>query len=265
MCMILDTPCINLLNRAISSLILNTPQIGVAQERAPEFLDRLEGFLARVSNPGGHRAVTSVLVYNDQIEPSGPGSMIRNEVELVEQYVTIPDFLGNWSAVLEQSVEIEECPDEELTDLRGFVPEDIGRHDLSLLLAALRRLSQGDTPAIIVTDDLKLVNATNGLAAGHRRVTLDATDYSTRGLTGQLSLEAFRELHRACAIDNQLWARLTLSYKEHHNGRVGPSAQEHVRRAVQFLGQYQYDCAEKEKLRITRELEQYFLGDEHAQ
>lgn len=115
-----------MLNKAISSLILNSPESGIAQERAPEFLNRLEQFLGRVSNPGGHRAVTSALVYNEQIDPSNVGSMIRNQVHLIEQYVAVPNFLGNWCALLEELVELEVCSDEELADLRRSVPDDIG-------------------------------------------------------------------------------------------------------------------------------------------
>ncbi|MFZ0738354.1 MAG: hypothetical protein WBL70_03895 [Candidatus Acidiferrales bacterium] len=172
----------------------------------------------------------------------------------MDVYCAEADFPGRWRDVLERRIASEEASVDEIACLNRISREDIGTNDLGLIVAALRLGNGSGQPAMVVTDDIALSQQILKLKHDHQTVILADVQYRTDFLGVFLSLEALRELHLSCGLDNEFWHFVLLSFKQHHNGRQEAAAREHDKQALAFLERYSADRAEKQRRDDTREI-----------
>jgi hypothetical protein len=259
--MILDTSAVNAFDLAIMFHIKNEQAADPPEQRGPEFLDVFGRILHGFKERCNWQPYTSSEIFSVEIDPGMPGSKLHHQDELLDVYAQNPAFIENWRASCEQLIPTEGADDDEIHDLRGYLDDNPGRRDLSLIVAALRVSQSTRGQVVLVSDDLPLINCVQTLCRTCPTVTLPGSQFETKNLTCNLSLEALSFLHRHCGITNQVWKSVTLSFALHNAGRTGPSAARHLKNVSRFLDVYHRDCLEKNKLDITRQLAQEFGGE----
>ncbi len=221
-------------------------------------MSTIDEVMAKLAARCGHSNHTSETVFAVEIDPAGPDSKLRNQNDLLESFCAQGSFTADWSHVLENRITAEVASDDEVEQLRGTIHPDPGAHDVSLIVAALKRSTQTGRDCIIVTDDMPLSNRISALRRDRREVFLGAHQYSTTRLTAQFSLEILRELYVKCGIDHEFWNSAMLSFKIHYNGHQGPPGRKHHQIVVDFLRTVESDRQEKESLCTAQEFDEIF-------
>jgi len=204
MILIWDTCALNALCRAIAEYTKRTTPLGEAlASQGTAFLSTLGAVMDELQARCECSNLTSDVVFDGQIDPTAPDSRLRNQHELLECFCEQGSFAADWLSSLETQIDAVAIHEQEIEQLRPSIQPDLGRHDISLIVAALKTSNQQNQDCIVVTDDADLLDGVKELRR-HKEVFLGAQQYSTGRIAPKLSLEILKDLYIRCGTNRIL-------------------------------------------------------------
>jgi hypothetical protein len=255
MILVWDTCALNALCRAIAEYTKRTAPLGEAPaSRGAAFLSTLGAVMHELQSRCECSNLTSDVVFDGEIDPTAPHSRLRNQHELLECFCEQGSFVADWLSSLETRIGAVAIHEQEIEQLRPSIQPDPGRHDISLIVAALKISNQQNQDCIVVTDDADLLDRVKELRR-HREVFLGAQQYSTGRIAPKLSLEILQDLYIRCGTDHEFWKEAMFSFASDY---PGPPERRHHKKVVAYFGSFENDRREKQRLNSNAEFNQVF-------